>query len=114
MGGFADVSVKSRILRLGGHVVVEGMQGSQTRLLNGFAGVISEHPREGHPTFVRKSSAPDRPQLTVCVVFDNPRSAGGRSVVLEPRFLVPYSEAFHSVSRSLGDMLASLQLAAHS
>jgi len=63
------------------------MAGSRTKHLNGLAGVISEHPREGHPTFIRKPSRPDKPRLTVCVVFSDPIAAKGRSALLEPQFL---------------------------
>jgi len=106
--GFADLHTESCTLRLGSRVVVEGMQSAKTRRLNGLTGVISSHPRQGHPTFVRKPSAPDRPQLTVCVVFDDPVAAGERSALLEPRFLVPYSTVAEQATGSLSAVLATL------
>jgi len=107
---FDDFYLESRALRLGARVVVEGLKGARTRRLNGFSGVVSLHPNEGHPTFIRKPSAPDRPQLTVCVSFDDPDAAGERSVLLEPRFLLPYDEAVEAVSKDLSSTLAALHL----
>lgn len=86
---FEDVRIESCSWRLGSHVRIEGLQGIKTRRLNGFGGVISSHPREGHPTFIHKPAAPDRPQFTLCIRLDDPAAAGEKSVLLEPRFLVP-------------------------
>lgn len=107
---FGDFCLESSTLRLGARIVVEGLQGARTRRLNGFSGIVSLHPHEGHPTFVRKPSAPERPQLTVCVDFDDPDAAGERSVLLEPRFLVPYDKAVEAVSNELCSTLATLQV----
>jgi len=104
--GFRDIAmVENRMLRLGTRVVVQGMQGQRTQRLNGFSGVVSLHPKQGHPTFVCKPSAPGQPQLTICVCFDDPEAAGERSALIEPRFLQPYDEAVQKMSNSLGDVM---------
>lgn len=78
--------------------------------MNGFSGVISVHPKEGHPTFVRKPSDPDNPQLTLCIRLDDPKTAGSKTptVLLEPRFLVPHDKFMRRVSTDLGATLAFL------
>jgi len=104
--GFRDIAmVENRMLRLGTRVVVQGMQGQRTQRLNGFSGVVSLHPKQGHPTFVCKPSAPGQPQLTICVCFDDPEAAGERSALIEPRFLQPYDDAVQKMSNSLGDVM---------
>lgn len=104
--GFRDIAmVENRMLRLGTHVVVQGMQGQRTQRLNGFSGVVSLHPKQGHPTFVCKPSAPGQPQLTICVCFDDPEAAGERTALIEPRFLQPYDDAVQKMSNSLGDVM---------
>lgn len=104
---FADVAaVESSLLRLGTRVVLQNLQGARTRRLNGLSGVVAAHPKQGHPTFVSKPSAQGHPQLTVCVRFDDPKAAGERSALIEPRFLVPYDKAVEDISGDLGAMLA--------
>jgi len=97
---FCDLTIESQTLRLGTRVVVEGMQGMQTRRLNGLIGVVSSHPREGHPVFIRKSDA-EHPKLVVCILFDSAQAAGRRSALIEPRFLAPHGVAVEHMSSSL-------------
>lgn len=92
---------ESRAWRLGSRVVVGGLWGEKTRWLNGLTGAIASHPREGHPTFVRKSTPPYQPQLAVCVRLDETAVAGSRAVLLEPRFLVPHEQYLREVSQAL-------------
>jgi len=105
---FEDVLVDSCTLRLGTRIVIDGMCGKRTQRFNGHSGTISPHPREGHPVLIRKPSCPDSPQLTVCVLFDNPQETGEKSALLEPRFLFRYDEAVKRVTKCLGDAVASL------
>jgi len=105
---YVDISmVESSKLRLDSRVVVHGMQGVRTKRLNGFPGVVAAHPRQGHPTFVNKPRNPDRPQLTVCVRFEDPQAAGEHSALIEPRFLLTYDMAVQEMSASLEDALSA-------
>jgi len=82
-----DITEHSRCLRVGSRVVVGGFRGQRNAHFNGLSGIVAAHPREGHPTFIRKSSCPNRPRFTVCVQFDDPAVAGEDIALLEPRFL---------------------------
>ena len=77
--------------------------------LNGLRGTISEHPKEGHPTFIRKAAAPLNPQLTLCVELDEP-DAGEKLVLLEPRFLMQYDQYMENISSNLGKAIADMGL----
>merc|ERR1712217_189430 len=105
---FKDLHVESDKFVLGSRVVVHGMQGARTSRFNDLSGVITSHPREGHPVFIQKKE--DRPLLVVCVLFDDPESAGQKSALLEPRFLRAFDEAVLEVSKSLRDKLANIML----
>jgi len=105
--GFQDVSIESSTLQLASRVLVAGMTGARTKHLNGLTGVIREHPREGHPIFIRRSEA-DNPRLTVCVHFDDPLAAKGRSNLLEPRFLTSFEDAAVREAECLRDVAATL------
>mmetsp|Transcript_11927 Transcript_11927/g.33996 ORF Transcript_11927/g.33996 Transcript_11927/m.33996 type:complete len:500 (-) Transcript_11927:343-1842(-) len=107
---YGDVTVKDTLLRLGTRVVVQGMQGARTKMMNGATGVVSMHPTRGHPTFVSKPNSPDQAQLTVCVVFDDPAAVGKKSALVEPRFLRPYEEAVKNMSESVADLVADLSV----
>jgi hypothetical protein len=98
---FADVAVESKALRIGRRVVVEGMRGNRFKHLNGLTGTISRHPREGHPTFVKKSA-----RLTVCVVFDSP---GVSFKLMEPRFLTSYDSILEQETKALQEVFHSLR-----
>jgi len=100
---FKDLKLLSCALRLGSRVVIDGLQGGKTRRLNGFAGTVATHKREGHPSFVRKKSSPDRPQLIVCVRLDDPEAAGETQVLLEPRFLMPHDGFVASLPTKSGE-----------
>lgn len=106
--GFRDMSLESCVLRLGTHVIINGMTGAKTKHLNGLTGTISEHPREGHPTFVRRPAKPDEPRLTVCVCLKDPTSPKSRSSLLEPRFLTPFDTVALETMNTLADIGASL------
>lgn len=84
--------------RIGRRVVVAGLTGRRTRSFNGLTGTIVEHPREGHPTFVSKPTAPERPRLTFCVRFEDASEAGTSTALLEPRFLMPMTEPTESLT----------------
>mmetsp|Transcript_4825 Transcript_4825/g.14046 ORF Transcript_4825/g.14046 Transcript_4825/m.14046 type:complete len:276 (+) Transcript_4825:112-939(+) len=107
---FNDISVQSRAWRLGARVAVSGMKGSATKGFNGCVGTIARHPREGHPSFVCKASAPNTPQLVVCVRFDDAAAAGKVSALLEPRFLVPYEAHLTQVAQDLENATADLRM----
>merc|ERR1712232_612080 len=96
-----DVSLESTMLRMGSEVVVHGMAGARTKHLNGLTGTISEHPREGHPSFIRKPSCPETPHLTVCIRFHDTSAAQSRTALIEPRFL----RSFHEVALSTTEIL---------
>lgn len=98
----SDVEPVHTVLRLGSQVVVQGMTGAKTSPLNGCAGCIVAHPREGHPSFVCKASYPD-PVLTVCVQL------GHQMVIIEPRHLVPYEGYSKKVLLSLSNQLAAME-----
>lgn len=93
-------------LSLGTRVVINDMHSARTKHFNGLTGVVSAHPRQGHPAFIRKPSCPDTPQLVVCIVFDNAAAARERSALLEPRFLKPFDEAADEITQSLGATIA--------
>lgn len=103
--GLHDISLSSCSLRLGTSVVINGMTGPQTKHLNGQHGVVSQHPREGHPTFITKPSHPERPHLTVCVVFNSPAAAKRRSALLEPRFLQALDDVALQMTQDLKPLL---------
>jgi len=105
---FGDVTIESTAWRLGNRVVIHGLQSARTKRFNGLTGTISAHPREGHPTFVRKPAAPDQPLFTLCIRLDDPRAAGQTTVLLEPRFLAPYGDVVVRLSDDLKDVAASL------
>jgi len=89
---FKDVCLETCSYRLAQRVVVDGLSGKNTKRLNGCVGSVVEHPREGHPSFIKKPSAPESPILTVCVKFDDASTAGQASMLLEPRFVLPYKD----------------------
>jgi len=107
---FADLSVESRDWRLGKRVVIRGMKGGTAKKLNGFSGVIVRHPRQGHPSFVCKPAQPERPQLVVCLLLDDPEGAGQKSVLLEPRYLSPLDSFLDRIAEKLGDAAAAISL----
>lgn len=107
---FEDIKLVDQSLRLGNCVVISGMQGVKTAKLNGQSGKIVRHPREGHPTFVVKKASPD-PQMTVTVKLDTPAVGGPKSVLVEPRFLVPYEAFVESMASSLENTLSALSSA---
>jgi hypothetical protein len=106
---FHDMSMESSMLRLGTQVVVTGMSGARTKHLNGLTGVVAEHPREGHPTFIRRPKCPEKPQLTVCIRFTDPSAANQSSALLEPRFLEPFDDVAIQTARRLSEVMESLQ-----
>jgi hypothetical protein len=81
-------------------VIVNGMGGTKTKHLNGLTGTIVAHPREGHPSFIRKGSSLEKAWLTVCVRFDDPHIAKHRSALIEPRFLLPRDVSLDRDSQS--------------
>merc|ERR1712187_996319 len=87
-----DVYIENTKLRLGTHIIVNGLKNAQYQHFNGLAGRIVNHPREGHPAFVRKPKGPEKFLLTVLVQFDDQVAAGKPSVILEPRFLQAYDK----------------------
>lgn len=103
---FKDIIIERRTLRLGSRVVIHGLQSSKTCRFNGFTGCIVAHPREGHPAFISKPSAADRQLLAVTVKFDDTARAGLKSLIVEPRFLLPYDEY---IMRLTHDVLASVE-----
>jgi len=82
-----DLQLKSRLWRLGRHVVIDGLHGTKGKRLNGCRGVICSHPSQGHPAFVHSKAHPEQPHLVVCVYLDEPPTGADHSVLLEPRFL---------------------------
>lgn len=86
---FHDVLIKNRDWRLGSAVVISGMRSKKYIRLNGLSGVICSHRRQGHPCFVQKEKKPDQVWLTFCVQLDDSQAVGEKSVLVEPRFLVP-------------------------
>lgn len=93
---FQDVlPIQSRAWREGAPVVIHGLRGGKVRKLNGFTGTVVAHPREGHPSFIERPPKPkndvadEGPQLVLCVRLEDPVAAGQKTVLLEPRFLVP-------------------------
>lgn len=102
---FVDIDVKSRGLRIGRRVIINGMQGKKTKHLNGMTGTISRHPREGHPTFVKKNEMSGAARLTVCVAFENP---GVKRALVEPRFLTAYDSAAERETQTLQEVFTVL------
>jgi len=100
---FADVKLVSTTLRLGNRVVADGCSGPQTRWLNGHAGTIVSHRREGHPCFVHSKRHLNRPpQFNVCICLEQPPSPGERLVLIEPRFLSEYDQFTEEATDRLG------------
>jgi len=93
--------VTSSAWRLGTRVVIEGMRSARAKHLNGLTGIVSKHPRNGHPMFIMKKSCPNIPQLVLCIVFDDPEAARERSALLEPRFIKPFDVAAKEMIRQL-------------
>lgn len=91
--------IQSRDWRAGAQVIISGLRGGKVRKLNGFTGTIVAHPREGHPSFIERPPKPKSgvidcgPQLVLCVRLDDPIAAGQKTVLLEPRFLVPRGQS---------------------
>jgi len=106
---FDDVLIQNCKGRLGTRVIIDGLKSAKTKRLNGLRGTISEHPKEGHPTFIRKAAAPLNPQLTLCVELDEP-DAGEKLVLLEPRFLMQYDQYMENISSNLGKAIADMGL----
>jgi hypothetical protein len=104
---YESVVLESTILRLGTRVVVGGLQNAKIKHLNGQVGVISTHPRQGHPVLIDKPACPSKPQLTVCVALSD-QSVKERSVLLEPRFLTAWQEESMKVTKSLSETAALL------
>lgn len=105
---FEDVlPVQSRAWREGTPVAIDGLRGGKVRKLNGFAGTVVAHPREGHPSFIERPPKPKSddseggPQLVLCVRLEDPVAAGQKTVLLEPRFLVPRGQCTRSVAAEL-------------
>merc|ERR1712226_1408086 len=73
-----------------------------TKHLNGLTGVICKHPKEGHPSFIRKPACPEKARLTVCIAFDDSSSARTKSALIEPRFIKSFEEVAHSKALDLG------------
>jgi hypothetical protein len=102
---YENVVLESTMLRLGTHVLVAGLQSARTKHLNGQVGVISTHPKQGHPVLIDRPAHPNKPQLTICVALhDSP-------VILEPRFLSEWHEESMNVTRSLSVTAALLMSA---
>lgn len=108
---FEDLEIDSRLTRLDSRVVIDGLQSARANRLNGFSGTICSHPSRGHPIFINKPSAPDRPQFFVCVSLDDPAASGEKSVLLEPRFLASYDTYVARTTGELAHALASLRKA---
>jgi len=108
--GFYDVCLKSDRLRLGKAVIVNGMGGTKTKHLNGLTGTIVAHPREGHPSFIRKGSSLEKAWLTVCVRFHDPHLAKHRSALIEPRFLLPRDVSLEKNVQQIACEIAELKI----
>lgn len=105
---FDDLEVESRAWRLGTRVVIDGLMGGRTRHLNGLVGTLVAHPREGHPSFLRKQARLDRPVVALSVRLENPVNPREKSVLLEPRYLAPHDSFLAKVADDLGAMLGQL------
>lgn len=105
---YEDIALESTCLRLGTRVVISGLQNPRTKHLNDQVGIISKHPRQGHPVFVTKNACPASPQLTVCVAFED-AFIKERSALLEPRFLTNWQDACRRNSLTLADQVALLR-----
>lgn len=110
---FQHVVAESYKLRLGTRVVIHGCSGAQTKHLNGLAGVISAHPKEGHPVFIRKQACPDKPLLSVCILFEDITAAKVKSALLEARFIVPYEEVALQATKQLTDAVDAMSRDVH-
>jgi len=105
---FGDILIESSSLRIGARVVIEGMRSAKMQRLNGHTGIISAHPKQGHPTFIWKPSAPDQPRLTACVVMDSPAAPDEQAVLIEARFLMPYDDVVCRATCDLEKALARI------
>lgn len=107
--GYHDVSILDRTWRLGSKVVINGMSSERTRHLNGLTGTVTAHPKNGHPSFIRKRSSPETPQLVICVTFHDVKAAREqKSAMLEPQFLQAFADAEIDVVRRLSQAIASI------
>lgn len=100
---FRDVSLRSSVGRVGSRIVISGLRAQRTSWCNGLTGVVVEHPREGHPCFVRKANAENDALLVFCVSLIDPPSGRPRRVMMEPRFLKIHEELLEQTMGDLGD-----------
>lgn len=107
--GYQDVSILDRTWHLGSKVVINGMSSERTKHLNGLTGTVTAHPKNGHPSFIRKRSSPETPQLVICVAFHDVKAAREqKSAMLEPQFLQAFADAEIDVVRRLSQAIASI------
>jgi len=105
---FCDLRFVSSAWRLNTSVIVEGLKGAKTKEFNGAHGIVVAHPKQGHPCFVEKASAPGAPRLTLCISVRAKESGRHpKQVLLEPRFLVEREEHFSHLAQGLAEQAAA-------
>merc|ERR1712137_1191014 len=103
---FSDIMLVSSCWRVGVEVTLSGLTNSRTAGLNGRAGVIVKHVRQGHPSFVQtRTGKANEPLLTLCVKIHLP-GGSAKSVLLKPQFLMTRQAWFLSVVHELGVIVA--------
>jgi hypothetical protein len=110
---YADISLRSKILRLRSRVVIDGASGKRLGKLNGKVGTVVAHPHSGHPPFIEKLNA-ENPQLMACVKLDDPENKLDCLVMVEPRNLVPHADFLERTTSQLKEMSESLKAQAPS
>ncbi|CAJ1368214.1 unnamed protein product [Effrenium voratum] len=90
-----DVKQVHKEWRVGACMIIGGLQSSKMRHLNGHTVHICEHRRHGHPCFVQASSG-SKDKLTLCVRLDEPIPDHATALLLEPRFLSPFTKVASS------------------
>jgi len=88
----SDVLPVNQDFRVGARLVIQALQGTGMKHLNGLTGIVRSHKRYGHPIFLaRPGSTQDKLWLHICLQLDDPEKAGLSAVLLESRFLAPKS-----------------------
>lgn len=110
---FQRICIESTAWRLGAQVVIQGMRSVKAQTMNGKGGTIIAHPKQGHPCWLTKQSS-EKPLLTLCVRFDHPISRKEKSVMVEPRFLVPKENFLQQIAGDLGKIAGDIDAACNS
>jgi len=72
--------------RVGTRLVINSLESTEVRHLNGRIGVVHPHKRHGHPCFLARPGS-SKMHLSICLRLEADATS---AILLEPRFLSPY------------------------